>query len=188
MTQELEPYTGHFPPETVQLALRVMAEAGGNSRIAHERLTHEFAEHIERLPAENTINYWRTTAYPQRYRQIVNEHDGQLEDIVKAQLRTSQIQAGEVQAQAIQRLSDNVNNLPIDKLSTVTRDLATSRAIDLDKLRLLEDKPTLITETRDAPEILHSLAQRLNIIDSTAVELTTDEHDTHTETSQPVGS
>ena len=163
--EELEPYTGFFPPETVELALRVMAEAGGNSVAAHARLEAEFGAALERVPKADTLHDWRTKQYPVRYRAIVNENDVVLEDIVKAQLRTSQVLAGQLQTAALEQLRDRISAVPAERLSGAVRDLATSRAIDLDKLRLLEDKPTQITETRGAPELLRDIAGRLNLID-----------------------
>ncbi len=167
---ELEPYTGQFAPMTVQIALRVLAEAGGNHVKAHARLEAEFAEHLDKLPSLGTLQAWKDVTYPARYRQIVNENDVQLEEIVKSQLRTAQVQQGAIQGEVLTRLAANIPAIPPEKLADTASKLSLSRGIDIDKLRLLEDKPTQILETRDATSILNDIAGRLNIIDTTAEE------------------
>lgn len=161
--EELEPYTGTYPAETVELALRVLAEAGGNCSAASARLANDFPDVV--VPGTRALLNWRNVQYPVRYRTIVNENDLVLEEIVKSQLRTSQVLAGSIQTQALESLSEKVSTISAERLGGTIRDLATARAIDLDKLRLLEDKPTQITESRGAPELLREIAGRVGLLD-----------------------
>lgn len=67
--------------------------------------------------------------------------------------------------QLVQRLQEN--RIPPEYLSRVARDIADVQTKSVDKKLALENRPTVITETRSAPEILRKL-QDMGVIDASS--------------------
>lgn len=82
------------------------------------------------------------------------------------------VYASEVTMQAVQQLQAKVDEgrVPAESLSRVARDLADVQAKAVDKRLALEGRPTVITETRSAPEIIRKL-EHMGVVNSTATEI-----------------
>ena len=154
-------------PERVDTALLTLAMLGGNARAAAEELQ---AAGIEVKHA--TLNQWRTKLYPNRYRALAERHRSEVEERIVDTTRNIVDKSGEAALLAIQigiqRMTDDPGSLRDP--AGAARNYLTALGIATDKLLLLTDRPTQITEIRSADDVLAELDRR-GFVTSTAVEI-----------------
>ena len=73
----------------------------------------------------------------------------------------------------LDRLENNPDEIEIKDIPAAARNLSTARGIEIDKSNVLRGRPSIITEQRDASQIMRALASRLGVqsaVDTDAVE------------------
>jgi hypothetical protein len=79
--------------------------------------------------------------------------------------------AGNLEQRLMAKLAESVDELPPKEIAAAARNLATSKGINVDKLLTLTGRPSQISETRNADELLRKLETlKVKSIQSTATE------------------
>lgn len=160
-----------YDAEQVEAGLQALAIADGNHRLAHRLL----AENNTDIPA-GTLYEWKTT-HAERYEQIRADVLPKIRERMAAESEELAIAYAQLEREAIELLKPKLNDLRPNELAGVQRNLATSRAISVDKASVLRGMPTEITEHRNADELLRKLGSALPglIVEGTAEEIPTDQ-------------
>jgi hypothetical protein len=137
----------------VQIELALMALAA--SPTAKDAVAYLKAEHdIVCVESKLTgLARYHTEQYEELRQRIAPLKEKQLAN----NLLDNALYASDVTAQAIGQLQERIKYVKTDQLSRVARDLADVQAKAVDKRLALEGRPTVITETRSAPEIIRAL-------------------------------
>jgi len=146
-TLERNSYTEH----DIRRGLTELALAAGNSRLASKRLE---ATHGAQVP-HRTLHAWKTETHTALYEQLRTEILPKVNETIAAEADALALAYAQKEAEAIEGLTfDDVK--PADR-AAIVRNLATAKAINIDKSQLLRGKPTSITEHRDMTEALRAL-------------------------------
>lgn len=151
-------------PHDVDTALLALALAGGDVRHAHRALK----AHGLTIP-ERTLRDWRSQTYPNRYRDLCDRHKLAIEGEVINNVRALALRASAIAQHALDLEADRIASGEIKDAAASLRNIATTIGISVDKVMLLEGRPTHITEQRSSDDVLRGL-QAKGYIDATAVE------------------
>lgn len=125
---------------------------GGNSLLAARRLKEAGVE-----IASRTLREWRQTRHRERYLEIARVHAPMIDRLITQQAREGAIRAAEVEQRAWEAQMEQLDEGQVRDPSAVARNAAVSKAVNVDKMLLLEGRPTQITEHRDVDEIIRAL-------------------------------
>lgn len=158
-SQELEikppAHTGRprkYPPEQIRRGLLVLAKHGGNAVQA----SAELAENGTPVP-ESTLYDWKSNQHPELYAEIHDTYSREIEARLIPELRDSARLAAQVARNAILRSQEQLDAGQVKDPGTLARNMATTGAINIDKLLLLTERPTVRTENTDVTSLLRSL-------------------------------
>ncbi|WP_259314917.1 hypothetical protein [Capillimicrobium parvum] len=155
-------YTEHDQAE----ALMMLAVCRGNAEEARRRMKARGDD----PPPASTLNMWRT-AQADRYEDIRSEISVKITAEVANQAEEIMLEAGELEREMLARIREELPNIKPGELPGALRNVTTTKALNNDKIAgPIRGRPTVITEHRDATQILAEL-QRLGVIDSTAEEI-----------------
>ena len=134
-------------------ALMALAYKSGNARAAIKLLT---SQGVERRPAVGPCNGGATSFIGMRtYASVTNflciyvQHSDEIHQLI-----TEENQA---EGELLKLLMEKKDDLTGHELSTALRNVSTSKAINFDKARLADDRPTSIVQTPDIGDIIKSL-------------------------------
>ena len=135
-------------------ALMALAYKSGNARAAIKLLT---SQGVERRPAVSTLQRWGNELYRDEYLRIRDDilpriyvqHSDEIHQLI-----TEENQA---EGELLKLLMEKKDDLTGHELSTALRNVSTSKAINFDKARLADDRPTSIVQTPDIGDIIKSL-------------------------------
>ncbi len=116
-----------------------------------------------------TLNRWRRQFYPNRYRRACELYQTQVEQIVVQSVRGLAHSAAAAAQLAVDLERERIEAGDVKDAAASARNLATTVGIATDKLLVLTNRPTAITETRSADDVLRALDER-GYVDSTASE------------------
>lgn len=151
-----------YTEEEIQTGLTLMAYCGGNSRRAAREWQKQTGQHIE----HSILRDWATRLHVERYQRIqaaVSDHLADLSESVA-------LKANTLAAETLDRVEDNMDQIPPRDLSTTFRNLQVGAGVATDKSLLLRGRPTQITESRDASSLVRKLIKQ-GVIEGTAEEL-----------------
>lgn len=157
--------------EEVETGLVELAIWHGNVRQAERTLT----ERGLRIPF-TTLQTWKTS-----HAERLAELQAQIVPKVRAKLAEQYevigMRAAELTLDSMDRLGDELKEIPARDLAAAIRNLSTTGAIGIDKASLLRGLPTEIRQTDSAEDILKRLQQKhpSMFVDSTAEEIPTAE-------------
>jgi hypothetical protein len=160
------PYGVPTDPQTVETALHVLAACGGNSRQAAEQLANQGINVHER-----TLRNW-PHQHADRYAEIRRTVAPLLEARAIATAYEVVDRAGEVEQILLEKIQAEADTMNAKDAAAAFRNISTSKGINLDKLLILQGRPTQVTEHRDTTELMRALSN-LNpslVIESTAEE------------------
>lgn len=147
------------PLEQLEVCLLALAVAGGNAAEANE--------HLRLLDppvavAESTLRRWKVK-YANRYSEIQADRAPLIESIALEQVREAILQAGKLQARVLEKLLERMERGDVEPkdLATILKAAGVSLGINVEKMLLLTNRPTVIAEKRDVAELLQSLAKRV---------------------------
>jgi hypothetical protein len=163
-SMEIEPYKcrAGTTPEMVDVGLLTLASVGGRYRTAHKTLKEKGLT----IP-ETTLQYWRLTQYPNRYRDIATRQAAQIEGEIVNNVRALALRASEAAYKALALEEERIESGETRDASGSLRNIATSIGISVDKILLMEGRPTTITEARSSDDVLRGLQDK-GYVDSTA--------------------
>lgn len=143
----------------VERGLLVLALSGGNAAEAARTLA---ALDPPLKVSPSTLQNWKVK-HGKRYAEIAAERVAELETIVLQQVREAIVQAGALQGQVLARLLARVeaDELDTKDLANVLKSAGVTLGINVEKMLLLTNRPTVIAEKRDVGELIASLAERV---------------------------
>jgi hypothetical protein len=145
--------------DDIERGLLVLALTGGNTAEAARTLA---ALDPPLKVNRSTLSTWRTK-HSKRYAEISAERVAELETIVLQQVREAIVQAGILQGKVLGNLIAKVDDGDLDAkdLANVLKSAGVTLGINVEKMLLLTNRPTVIAEKRDVGELIASLAQRV---------------------------
>ena len=159
MTQTIERRTD-YTLQDVERALTELAVTGGRPNIAVKRL-RDAGFHI---PVQ-TLCYWRDESHTQRYEEIRAEVAPRIREVVADECESLAVAYAQAERETLGTF--DANSLEQREKPGAIRNLATAKAINVDKAQLLRDRPTAIVQRSTAEELLRSLGD----LDGTASEI-----------------
>jgi hypothetical protein len=161
--------TRGYTIEQVETGLLELALCAGNSRLAARRL----AEQGLPIPRE-TLRDWSTKHHVDRYAELQAKVAPKIEAVMVGRFRENAVRAGEVAREAIEKIHEDVQAGEADA-GKAFQQLMVGTGITLEKMMLLEGRPTTVIETRDTQQLLAELKEIAPslVVESTAVDLTT---------------
>lgn len=154
MSDNLEPIEGirgRTPAQVVE-ALSTLAACGGSADKAAERTG----------VSRSTLQLWRDK-YPLRYAKAQDEFARELEETQNRFYREHINNLNDAEALALSVIVDQLNAGQIKDVPGTLQRLATVKGINVDKLRVMTDRPSVITESRSGADILRALRQKVGI-------------------------
>jgi hypothetical protein len=148
----------HHTPATIETALIMLALAGDSPTKATAMLKHGGIKVSRAALAE-----WRD-ADPERWSRIRENAAARIERDVAHTARALAIDYAQLEAEAIAETRLKLASGDTRDPSTVARNAAVGKGINVDKLLLLEGRPTAITEQRSADDVLRGLAAKGYIV------------------------
>lgn len=165
----IEPIRGEFSLAEVEEALMVLAISGGNFKRASEQLRAAGQDLSPRR-----LRDWAQEVYPARYEQAQFRYADALEERLISQARVAASQAGDVIVRALELTAVQLESGDVKDPVRIARDASVVMGVNADKLLALSGRPTVVTEVRDAAQIMRALGAKLGVrdaVDGSAVEL-----------------
>jgi hypothetical protein len=143
-----------YDEEEITRGLAELARAGGNERVASERLA-ELGYDIPR----STLSYWRRVTKRDRYIYQAEMVARQVEESVVHDMRENLILAAEAERAALEATLDQINSGNAKDPSGIARNVSTTKGINLTHLLTYTGRPNQIVEHRSAQETLDNIAR-----------------------------
>lgn len=137
----------------VDACLRVLALNGGGVKRTIDQLR---AAEISTVSVAQ-LTRWRDSLFRSRYYEIRRQLAGEVSEDLAGRSLERAMQADDVQAEALERLAENVSELRPSDLAPAVRALAQAKDSDVKVAQLLRDRPTEIKETRSVSELMQVL-------------------------------
>lgn len=156
-----------FTEEQIRRSLFELAKHAGNSVKAQAALATQGIELTDAC-----LRDWRNGKYRDLYREIHETHAKEIEGQLVTEFRDLARASAAAALIAVDKTATALENGTIKDPAGASRNLATTAAISMDKLYLATDRPSVITERRDASEILNNLESRYgqNTVNGSAIE------------------
>jgi len=155
-----------YTQEQVTTGLLVLAANGGNCNTASEELHDTHQLEISR----ETLRRWKTTKYPELYRELHDTHRQHIEPALVAKHRDLAIRSAEVALQAVDLAEHQILKGELKDAAGAARNLTVTSGTAMDKVYLATDRPTEIRLHQSPSDILQRLTEALNTTDTTAIE------------------
>ncbi len=170
-TESVEPIAhGKFSPTEVDTGLLAVATLGSTTRAARHLRS------IGLKVSESNLRRWRSI-YPKRFAAIARRHAPEVEQAMITQARDAALNAGVGVSEAIDLERERIKRGEVKDSSAVAQRLAIAQGISVDKMLVLEGRPTqIVNHQRDAVDIMRSLSEiapglvKGGWVDSTATE------------------
>jgi hypothetical protein len=162
MTVELV-RSSKFTTEQVDGALLTLAMLGGSTEKAGKELRAAGMNVTSR-----TLREWREKLYPGRYRDLCQRHARDIEGVIVRGSRAIAVRADEVTMLALEKARAQLKAGEARDPASVARNAAVTKAVNIDKMMLLEGRPTQVTEHRDADELMRAIRARVTVLDKEA--------------------
>jgi hypothetical protein len=158
-----------FTLEETDTALLELALAAGNAELAARKL-HEKGLKI----AARTLRDWRNETHADRYIELQARVAPKVEAVLVNRFRENAIRAGEVAREALEQTSEDLTSGKADAGKTFQQ-VMVGTGITIEKMLLMEGRPTTVVESRDTQQLLAELKEIAPslVVESTAVEVTT---------------
>jgi hypothetical protein len=139
----------------IELGLRTLAIASGNSRKATALLTNQGVS----IP-RTTLQMWANQLYVERYRQIQYDVMPAIYDRIAERSEQIADDLADLEGQLAEQLRRQAPQLAPRDTAGALRNVSVAKAVNLDKAALARGRPTEITATADVTEILKNLSER----------------------------
>lgn len=142
------------PPELLETGLLALVASAGSPT----RASRALAEQGHDVPKQ-TLDRWKTQ-HAQRYQELQDRFADQLEKQLVRQQRELALHAHEVAMLAVDKTREALEADNVKDPAGTARNLEVTAATAIDKVLLLTDRPTQITESREPSKLIASLAQK----------------------------
>lgn len=150
-------------PEEVKLGLTTLAIHAGNSRRAHAFLLENFPE-VKWPKHEATLREWAHKKFPTEYAQICEDELPKRYAAIADQSEALALEYGRLEEEAMEHVRAAIPELSPRDIGGFIRNLATARAIHVDKASMVRGRPTEIREDKSFTELLRGLSQFAGIV------------------------
>lgn len=137
------------------VALLTLAAYGGNTARAARALKEQGIT----ITARTLLN-WRTTTHAERYVELSQQHAREIEGVAVVRMRETILQAADVQQQALEQASKQLQAGEARDPSAVARNAAVVAGINSQHNLTYTGRPNVITQHDSAEEILRRLHTR----------------------------
>lgn len=168
-----KPQQSKYTEAEIREGLTVLALCSGNYR----RAGRELRERGVQIP-DDTLRKWKDHTHKGSYQQIVEQELPQVYAAIAERCEDLALEQAEVEAVALEKLRQDLPSMDGRDVSNALRNLATSKAINIDKASVVRGRPTEIREDRTLVEVARSLNQYAGVVkvtgevvESTAQEL-----------------
>lgn len=152
-----------YTESSIRQCLLTLAKHAGNSVRAAEELN------AAGIPVgARTLRGWREGIHADLYRQLHETYGREIEHALVPEFREAAIAGAAAARLAIDKAVRQIETDQVRDTAGAARNLMVTAATAMDKVYLATDRPTAISETRDAREILLEIATRLGIVDRPA--------------------
>jgi hypothetical protein len=138
--------------EKIDQALLALVVTGGNASAAHTQLE---AAGIN-VP-RRTLQDWRTR-HAQRYQQLQDQYGPQLEQQIVRNTRERISALDALEGDVIQKLHEDLDSLEAKDKANALKSITTSKAINVDKLLTLTNRPSVIVSNQSADDLEAEIA------------------------------
>ena len=140
----------YYKPQEIERGLHYMAVTGSAAEAARQ-LRQQGVD----VPC-TTLKYWRSAGHAERYQEIRREVLPRIEQAMAAESEDLARAYAEGERAMVAKLMAELEgeDFPAKDLPAALQRLATARGISIDKSRILREKPTQITRTESADDIL----------------------------------
>jgi len=155
-----------YSPDTLELALNVLAMEGGRPRRTSELLATQ-GIHIP----HQTLGDWKER-WADRYHEICTNLQEQRAERMANAAEDVAIRAATLELELLDQLANQKSQLKPAETASAIRNVTTTKTLNVEKvINPLRNRPSHITEVRNADEILRALEAKLpKAIDTTATE------------------
>lgn len=151
---------GQYPADVIDKALIACIIEADNWTRARDRLV---AAGVDPCPSADRISVWRKQ-YADRYQELSNDLAPKLAEKIASEAESLAVKYAEAERAALERLSAEIETIHPRELSGLVRNLATSKALQVDKISSpLRGRPTTINEVRNPQDAVRALAKALNM-------------------------
>lgn len=148
------PQSRLFTPQEIDEALLVIAQAGGNCKLASDMLK---ANEFRHVPAYETLRSWKNHLHAERYLELKEQYAPELERLAKSQFLETVLLSQQVQHLGLEKAYDQLEAGEAKDPAAVAQKAAVVGGISTDKLLTLSGRPNHIHESPDVNERLKAL-------------------------------
>jgi hypothetical protein len=162
-------YRRDYSEEEIERGLVEMVLAGGNYRKAASQLA---ARGFDMPP--DTLWAWKRSTHRERYLETRARLLPRIQEQIAEEAEDLAHDYAEVERSTLLAFASKADTLEAKDAAGAVRNLATAKAINIDKAQLLRGQPTQIVERRSGEEILEQLRRRVRreaAVDSSAEEI-----------------
>jgi hypothetical protein len=153
MPEKLPAKRHYSDREKIDQALLALVVTGGNAAAAH---THLEAAGVH-VP-ERTIRNWREK-HLERYQQLQDQYGPQLEQQIVRNTRERISALDALEGDVIQALHEDLDALEAKDKANALKSITTSKAINVDKLLTLTNRPSVIVSNQTADDLYREAAK-----------------------------
>lgn len=154
--REKEPTFEPLPEEHQDLALKALLAFAGSPSAAAEAMKHQYGVTVD--PKE--LARMRDHTHAERYAALQREYAADIEEAMVRELRELARAAMHGERMGIENAVKALPNLPPVPAAQVALNLSKIKTSNIDKLLALTGRPTTITETRSAEDIMRALVAK----------------------------
>ena len=166
---ELERRRSRYSEAEIELGLRSLAIVSGNARKASALLRRQDVE----IP-RTTLQLWASDLYAERYAQIKRELMPAIYDRIAERSENVVEDLADLEDQLVDQLRRQAPELAPRDTAGALRNVAVSKAVNIDKASVIRGRPTEITAHADVTDILKSLKRDYGNVVKVAPELATE--------------
>lgn len=144
-----------FTAEEIETGLMAMIAWAGNASAASRYLKAEKKLDV----SASTLNGWKRTHAP-RYLELSEKYQDQMEDALAHEFREVAAVATQAERLAVEKAVERLEKGQDQDPARSAASLSKVKQVNTDKLMTLTQRPTTITETRNADEIIRSLVAK----------------------------
>lgn len=157
------PFATRFDQSMIDKVLWEVAAAGGNCRIAHERLTRTATEMFDEtgempdLPTERTVRDWVSRRFRNRYHEIQAAKVAEMDEVIAQDGQRLAVQLAEAEERALKQTLAGLGSANAVEASTILRNLSQSKKMQVDNALALRRQATASVDARTVTDLASAL-------------------------------
>ena len=155
----------HYTEEEIYRGLAEVALCAGNTHRAARQLSAQGMA----IP-RGTLEKWANRQHVDRYARVREELLPKIHAQIAADCEELAALGAQLERETLEKYREELPNLRASEAASAVRNIATSKAINVDKATLLRNRPTQIVEHRDASELIRKL-EAVGVIEGSVSEI-----------------